>query len=436
MATASVSARAQFSCSVHSFRRQDIPGTLRGKVSTAYISARELVKELDFDTWMEVNPRVPKRTRKGVLSGHVISGISRTLEENPADFVLKNLGLYILADSVEHDRGSEVLSFILSDRECHGLCNGGHTYAALRAFAERPKNEGDALDPDANLSKTFVRLQILEGIDSSKVVEIAEGLNRSRQVDDASLDDLRDSFESIKKSMMGHSGADEIGYHMGQSKDNGEPCAYYITDIIRNLMFFNCERYNGTRHPYDLYRYQKNTMQLFRDDKGGPMRLVCENAPKILQLWHRVCKALPEAQSGVRRYRRMEVKPRGKNGKAKTAGSYATNLHFIGSEVDCAILNGWVMPMVAAFRANVEWDLDSMTFEWKVDPEQIIPDVIGEFYRICAEAHDNGRKPDDVGRDGSVYSQMYDKVEQYLMRRELDSAKEELRKLQGTAVAG
>ncbi|MCH8969624.1 MAG: AIPR family protein [Planctomycetes bacterium] len=437
MATRSPS--AQFSCHVESFRRQDIPGTLRGKVSTAYISAHELVKKLDFDEWMEVNPRVPKRTRKGVLSGHVISGIWRTLDGNPSDFALKNLGLYILADAVDHDRGSEVLSFRLSNKQCHGLCNGGHTYAALRAYIERPESEAD-LSRETNLSEAFVRLQIFEGIDSSKVVEIAEGLNRSRQVDDASLDDLGKKFEIIRRAMDGQPGELEIGYHMGDvNTETKEPCAYYITEIVRYLMFFNCGRYDGTRHPYDLYRHQKRTMDLFREDvenEKGFMRLACNNTPKILRLWHQVCQALPDAESDGRRYRRMEVKPRGKDGKANTAGSYMTKLHFIDSEVDCAIFNGWVMPMVAAFRADVAWDVDSMTFDWKIDPNAIIPNVIGDFYRICAEAHDNGRKPDEVGRDGSIYSQMYDKVDQYLMRRELDLAREELRKLQETGKAG
>jgi len=417
------SARTQFSCNVHSFRRQDIPNTTKGKVSTAYIAASEIVDHLDLDDWMEVNPRVPKRSKKGILSGHVINGIFRTLNENPVDFALKNLGMYILADAVDHDRGTDVLTFTLSSKESHGLCNGGHTYAALRAYADRP-------DSEENLSQAYVRVQILEGVDSSKVVEIAEGLNRSRQVDDASLDDLRKNFDIIKDIMDGKPGADEIGYHMGDVNQNNEPCEYYITEIIRYLMFFNCERYNSSRHPHDLYRYQKRTMDLFREDVDGPMQLACKHAPKILKLWHDVCYALPDAQSGTRRYRRMEVKPRGKDGKAKTAGSYKTKLHFIDREVDCAILNGWVMPMVAAFRANVEWDLGNRSFEWKVDPEKIIPDVIGDFYRICAEAHDNGRKPDEVGRDGSVYSQMYDKVDQFLIRRELESAREKLKQLE------
>lgn len=416
------SSRTNFSCTVHSFRRQDIPNSRKGKVSTAYIAASEIVKHLDLDNWMDVNPRVPKRSKKGVLSGHVVNGIFRTLNENPDDFALKNLGMYILAESVEHDRASDVMTFTLASGERHGLCNGGHTYAALRAYAE---TEG----ADENLSQAFVRVQILEGVEASKVVEIAEGLNRSRQVDDASLDDLRKNFELIKDAMKKKPGADEIGYHMGDTNSQGESCAYYITEIIRCLMFFNCERYDSTRHPHDLYRQQKRMMELFRQDVDGPMKLTCMNAPKILKLWHGICHALPDAQSGGRRYRRMEVKPRGKDGKAKTAGSFATTLHFTNKTVDCAILNGWVMPMLAAFRANVNWDLETESFEWKVSPDEIIPTVIGEFYRICAEAHDNGRKPEEVGRDGSVYSQMYDKVDQFLVRKELDAARKKLEQL-------
>lgn len=421
------SARTKFTCNVNSFRRQDIPHSSKGKISTAYISALEIVNNLDFDEWMEVNPRVPKRSKKGVLSGHVINGIFDTLSDCPEDFALKNLGMFVLVESVEHDRGTDNLTFTVSSKDSHGLCNGGHTYAALRAFANRE-------DAEEKLSQAFVRVQFFEGVKSSKVVSIAEGLNRSRQVDDASLDDLRKNFETIKTAMSGLPGADEIGYHMGDVNKDNEPCAYYITEIIRYLMFFNCERYSSSRQPHDLYRYQKKTMDLFREDVDGPMALTCKHAPKILKLWHDICLALPDAESGNRRYRRMEVKPRGKDGKVKTVGSFKTTLHFINREVDCAILNGWVMPMLAAFRANIEWDLENQIFNWKVNPDEIIPHVIGDFYRICAEAHDNGRKPDEVGRDGSVYSQMYDKVDQFLIRRELEQTREKLHQLENARV--
>lgn len=64
--------------------------------------------------------------------------------------------------------------------------NGGHTYAAIRDAIE------NAEDADLeNLARAYVRLHILQGIEDSKVAEIAEGLNRSKQVDDPSLAKLQ-----------------------------------------------------------------------------------------------------------------------------------------------------------------------------------------------------------------------------------------------------
>ena len=59
-----------------------------------------------------------------------------------------------------------------------------------------------------------------------KVPEIAEGLNRSKQVDDPSLENLKGHFEKIRAALEGKPGSDQIAYHMG---DSG---SIYITDIL------------------------------------------------------------------------------------------------------------------------------------------------------------------------------------------------------------
>lgn len=441
--------RADLKCKTSSFRRQDIPGTASSgsiKVSTAYISAAEIVDKLDFDPWMEVNPRVPKRSKKNVLTGAVVKGISTTLAECPEHFALKNMGLFVLAKEVDQDRGSDDLTIVLTKPKQHGLCNGGHTYAVLRDYADRGKGAFEAAKAEAaledpnkekvqqlrstateirkNLETAFVRVQILEGVNADQAVEIAEGLNRSRQVDQSEIDDLKNHFDKIKKAMEGEPGEHEIGYHSGQQNQNGVERHYGVSEIIRYLMFFDTDRYQGGKHPSDLYRYKTKTLNMFREAiqlEDSVMHVICDNAPKILKLWHLVARALPDAGGdGSRRYRRMEVRPRRKNGQAITAASGSTFLHFLGDghSVDAIILNGWVMPMVAAFRANAE--IADGKFEWKHDPEDILPDVINDFYRICAEAKDNGRKPDDIGRDASIYGQMYDKVENVLLRKEVE----------------
>ena len=134
---------------------------------------------------MEVNPRVPNRTQSNVLSGPVVRGITKTLLENPEDMAIKNQGIYLLVEEAAFNRavgGNGELTITLTNSARHGIVNGGHTYAAIRDAIEN----ADEMDM-RNLSQAFVRLHILQGIEESKVAEIAEGLNRSKQVDDPSL---------------------------------------------------------------------------------------------------------------------------------------------------------------------------------------------------------------------------------------------------------
>ena len=150
------------------------------KLGSCFIRGSELVKHLDLDKWLSVNPHTFLCERKEVLTGHVIRGIKDTLSDAPTDFALKNQGMYLLVESIgDYDRLRDGgrLQFTMSDPFSHGLCNGGHTYAAIREFAERAENP-------STLEEVWVRLHLFEGIDPDKVPAMAEGLNRSRQVDD------------------------------------------------------------------------------------------------------------------------------------------------------------------------------------------------------------------------------------------------------------
>ena len=124
----------------------------------------------------------------------------------------------------------------MSDSTSHGLCNGGHTYAAICEHAKRAENP-------SSLKEVWVRLHLFEGIDPDKVPAMAEGLNRSRQVDDPSLMNLEGQFDAIREALRGKPGHDEIAYKQGDSGN------YYITDVIRAIMFFNCRRFDNRKHP-------------------------------------------------------------------------------------------------------------------------------------------------------------------------------------------
>lgn len=403
----------EFTIYVDDFRAHRIPGLTDAKVGSCYIRASELVKHLDLDKWLDVNPRVPNRNSKDVLTGHVVKGIRETLEGAPADFGIKNQGLYLLVKEIggyDRSRDGGKLKLRLTDPASHGLCNGGHSYAAIREYADNTE------DP-ATLDEAWVRLHIFEGIEPEKVPVMAEGLNRSKQVDDPSLMNLEHRFDDIKKVLHGEAGAEEIAYHQG------EPGSYYITEVIRAIMFFNCERYDDRRHPSSLYRQQKQMIGLFRTDSDAtpsPIDLIVPHTHEILVLMDRIAKETPAAAKRLKptfEMGRMAVTNRRNGPRAGSEKHKNTPLYFLDDTMDVKVPNGWLMVMLAAFRANVDWNLKAGRFEWKVPLDALLPKVIDDLVRVCVQEYrDNKIKPDEMARNPSVYEQCFDKVELELHR--------------------
>ena len=148
------------------------------------------------------------------------------------------------------------------------------------------------------------------------------------------------------------------------------------------------------------------------------MQLLIPRLPEILVLSDKIRMAVPEAAKKGCGFELSRMKPDSK--KKERAGSEKhknTPLYFLNDTMDYRIPTGWLLPMLAAFRANVRWNLDEQIFEWKVPLDELLPAVIADLVRVCVIEHrDNGEKPEDVGMKASVYSQCYDKVELYLLR--------------------
>jgi hypothetical protein len=402
-----------FTFSIHTdeYRSQPIPGVKDAKIGHCFVSVADLPNWLE--EFMEVNPRVPNRTQKGILSGPVIKGITSTLLENPEDMALKNQGIFLLVDHAEFSKatgGEGRLTVSLSDKSRHGIVNGGHTFAAIRDTLENASE----LELDA-VTKAYVRLHLLQGIDESKVPEIAEGLNRSKQVDDPSLDNLRGYFNRIKDVMKDRPGSENIAYYQG---DEGE---IYISEVLAYASLFNCSRYDENNHPYRLYKQLSLGLKSFEMEKkksekdGGrsPFELLIPKTPEILILGDKIklrTKDVAKSDCGFE-FGRMKV------GKERAAAKKHRNIHlpFIGQSVNFRVPNGWLFPMLAAFRANVRWDLSGGVFEWKVPVEELFEGVFGDLVRVCVSEHrESGMSPEWVGKRESAYRQCYDKVRLYL----------------------
>lgn len=395
-----------FTIPTQEYRSLPIPGLDGTKMGDCFVEVTALPDRLD--DFMEVNPRVPNRTQKGLLSGPVVKGITETLTENPEDMAIKNQGIYLLVQDAEFVRsagGAGQLKITLSDRSRHGIVNGGHTYSAIRDAIEH----ADEVTMKS-LKRAQVRLHILQGLEESKVTEIAEGLNRSKQVDDPSIANLQGHFNAIRDVMDGKPGADSIAYHQGGPGD------IYITEILVTLELFNCDRFDRKRHPHYLLNRSKSALEFYAKDlesRPSPADLLVSRLPEILVLSDLLKKETPAAAKRIGfEFGRMKI------GKARAGSQNNRNiaLPFLDEQMTYHVPNGWLYPMLAAFRANVDWDIRTMKFEWKVPLKDLVPQVIDDLVRVCVTEHrDNNLPPDKVGKRESTYVQCYDKVQLHLL---------------------
>ena len=88
--------------------------------------------------------------------------------------------------------------------------------------------------------------------------------------------------------------------------------------------------------------------------------------------------------------------------------------------MDYKVPNGWLMPMLAAFRANVVWDLKKGVFEWRVPLNELLVAVIADLGRICVQEYQENVKYSDIGKKASVYEQCYSRVERHLDKLEIE----------------
>jgi hypothetical protein len=92
-----------------------------------------------------------------------------------------------------------------------------------------------------------------------------------------------------------------------------------------------------------------------------------------------------------------------------------TFLPFIGETAGHRAPNGWVLPMLAAFRADVKWDLERKSFEWIIPVDKVLKAVIDDLVGICVVEHKhNNVPPEQVGTRDSIYQSCYNVVRIFL----------------------
>lgn len=391
-------------------RAKDSEG--RAKIATCFVRVEDLPEELG--QWMRVNPRVPQFDAKDRLKGPVARAMVDTLLGEPAKFALKNQGIYLLvkaADFQKAEGGRGFVTITMDNSEVHGLANGGHTYMAIRtALADRRAAAEDrGEDPDTlGPSGAYVRLHIMEGVPEELITDLAEGLNRSMQVDNPSLANLGKKFDKIKAHLHGKAGADQIAYRQG------DPGDVDILQVLTFMALFDLDTYADRKtHPNKLFGQPKAVLDLFVSDANGVFDRVLPQLRKVLVLSDEIQKR------AVVPLGRMKVSNAKKNNRVRSARHRGRPAYFAGGTIDGMMHLGWLYPMLAAFRAAADRDAWAAgRLEWLVDPMELLDDVIEEMADVVRqENEDNRGKPGEVGRKEAAYRMCYSIVSMELAKR-------------------
>ncbi len=351
-------------------------------------------EHLPFTIPMDPNPRKP--TEKSLKSS-LANDIRETAVEARGLFHLINAGVFLLAESVDFNNNKGLLSFVVDTDKGQGLYNGGHTLKIIEELVR----SGFQQAADSGQHQ-YCNFDIQVGVPVAHLPSIAEGRNFTVPLKEKTLADYQDKFEWVKQALSNKPYKDKIGYV--ESHDKPED----IERVICRLTAVNCLVYDKDTHPIVAYTSKKRCLDLFEENEAK-FKPLAPILPEILELYeHLIAKAKPYY---------LEHVPGGKfvqfEGAVKKLERKKDILPLTGEEVDYRVADGWLIPLLAAFRALVQ--VTKGQAGWLVDPKIIYKRIGGRLVRILYETHTTlGKNPNAVGKYENVYRQLYAEVDSEL----------------------
>lgn len=350
-----------------------------------FVPVRSVPKGLSLDP----NARIPNLRRR------IYRDIKASLldqDTTPGTFHLKHKGITLIAESVARS-GDGMFNVTLAKN--HGIVDGGHTYQLI------VENLSNANLPEAQ----FVKFEILTGVPSDWIVEIAGGLNTSVQVQPFALDNLAGKFRWIQTALRRQPYYGAIAW---KENESGELDA---RDIISLLTCFNIELFpntsnDGDSNPVMAYEKKSKALELFEQNPESYRRL--RPILKDILVLHDTIRL--EAQD-------LHNEAGGKYGNLsfvehKERGKFI--FPFIQRESEYRLMNAALYPILGAFRWMVELDPKKGDARWRggfANVRRLWRSSASELLRITLQKNaEEGRNPNAMGKSRAHWSSLYSRL--------------------------
>lgn len=355
--------------------------------STFYVKVRDLPAGLPKD----VNPRSQDVNKR------VYKDVRESLEGNSDDtvglFHLRNQGITILANKLSYDQNTNSCTlYFTEDQKSNGIVNGGHTYEIIRSVVEDANAEG------VSPPNEFVKLEVITGLGSEHVSEIAGGLNTSVQVKQESVTNLSGKFNWIKDVLNQYN-------ELISWEENGSG-QIDVADIIKYMEAMNFIKYpDGTSNPTSSYSQRSKVIDSFSSDPTN--YLVLKNV--LID----ICKLHDHIALSASEVWNDKKNGHGKFGQSAIAKK-RTPKHrsiFLGNQykTEYVLQDGAVFPILAAFRVYLQLNEDTNQAEWKVPFDRVVQawkevghELMEDIWEVSGK-----QKINTIHRDPSVWKNVY-----------------------------
>ncbi len=324
-----------------------------------------------------------------------------TVEDEPSSFHKKNRGITYLCEKFEYDNSKKRLQVSVptpdlpvpgaetaEDDPRFGIADGGHTYEVIRQTVDRINELRDI----PSWSEPFVRVHFLagEGVVAGEIELIVEALNTSSQVQQYTLDEYQNKFDSLKKALS-DSGFDVnlIAFRENEEKE------WDIREIVQRMACFLKDRWKFTQ-PTSMYRSKGKALDLFTND------ITRSDFEKLYGVIRDVI-TLPEfiqsqfSQGDVlkgKRFGGLRAVKTLKKSYSRPGTSYPTE-HLMDLAAS--------LPIAAAFRELLE--LRGDRYVWKIRPETVFKSCAEELYKVLASKSRTARSVQVLGSDTELWTQ-------------------------------
>jgi hypothetical protein len=374
------------------------------------------------------------------LKSPVARQIEQTIINNPEDFYLANRGSTLIADKVEFDAQSGNVEIIIIDPENQGLADGATTDAVIAKVQTQLAREilekkdatyNDLIEgiksgtkkdnhklPEV-LRNGRVHLEVIVGLDDrTRMANLVQGRNTSRQVRGWSMADFKGEFDWLKSILEAKDSkfAGRIGYEENSASD------ILVLDVLSILTLFHPEfdqkeEDSVEKAPVIAYANKgRMDARLADDELRKGYKKLKPIIIDILRLHDYVYANFEAAYDKV-------FGPKARLGRREGVKSLlmgeAYALPLTGLKTNYIIPNGFIFPLLASFRALVVHKPDGAA--WRVDPFAFF-DKYGKklVAELIEQVDAQGGNPNVAGKRKLVYTAIHAKA-RLCLNDELDS---------------